>query len=77
MASHFSTVAFRRQWDNMPKKFNKGKCEPTAMQLSSGAGIKVEDLVLNIQEHQQDSLHKHLLRALPPAGEGPARELQG
>lgn len=46
----------------MPKKFNKGKCEPRAVQLSSDAGMKAEDLVLNIQEHQQDSVHEHLLR---------------
>lgn len=32
----------------MFKKFNKGKCELTVMQLSFGVGIKVEDLVLNI-----------------------------
>lgn len=49
----------------MPKKFNKGRCEPRAMQLSSDAGMKAEDLVLDIQKHQQDSVGEHLPRALP------------
>lgn len=43
MASHFSTLAFRRQQDNMAKKFNKGKCEARSVQLISAARMGAGD----------------------------------